>query len=118
MNCKAKMILYCLLLNRKTKNVDVIECLEKLQSEQKFKKILTENQTVYRSIFGILFDGQKTNWNNIIKLIDNCLKIKELANQLQCGNSFIKNVLCCEALGISHEEIENDINNLLNCESE
>ena len=101
-----------------TEKVDVIECLEKLQSEQKFKKMLSENQTVYKSIFGILFDDQKTNWNNIITLVDNCLKIKELANQLQCGKSFIKNVLCCDTLGISHEEIENDIKNLLNCESE
>lgn len=99
-------------------NVDVIECLKKLQSEQKFKKMLSENQTVYRSIFGTLYDDEKTNWNNIIVLVDNCLKINELAHQLQCGNSFIKNVLCCDALGISHEEIENDIKNLLNCESE
>ena len=105
-------------IKSETEKVDVIECLEKLQSEQKFKKLLSENQTVYRSIFGILFDDQKTNWNNIITLVDNCLKIKELANQLQCGKSFIKNVLGCDTLGISHEEIENDIKNLLNCESE
>ena len=98
--------------------VNVIECLRKLQSEQKFKKMLSENQTVYKSIFGILFDDQKTNWDNIITLVDNCLKIKELANQLQCGKSFIKNVLSCNTLGISHEKIENDIKNLLNCESD
>lgn len=101
-----------------TEKVDVIECLGKLRSEQKFKKMLSENQTVYKSIFGILFDDQKTNWDNIITLVDNCLKIKELANQLQCGKLFIKNVLDCDTLGISHEKIENDIKNLLNCESE
>lgn len=101
-----------------TEKVDVIECLGKLQSEQKFKKMLSENQTVYKSIFGILFDDQKTNWDNIITLVDNCLKIKELANQLQCGKLFIKNVLGCDTLGISHGKIENDIKNLLNCESE
>lgn len=79
----------------------------KLQSEQKFKKSYLRIRPVYKSIFGILFDNQKTNWNNIITLVDNCLKIKELANQLQCGKSFIKNVLGCDTLGISHEEIEN-----------
>ena len=31
-----------------TEKVDVIECLGKLQSEQKFKKMLSENQTVYK----------------------------------------------------------------------
>lgn len=100
------------------KNLNVIECLEKLQNEQNFKKMLFENQTVYRSIFGALYDNEKTNWNDIIGLIDNCLRINELANQLQCGNSFVKNVLCCDTFGISHKEIENDIKNLLNCESE
>ena len=102
----------------KNKNIDVIECLEKLNFEQHYNKMLSKNMTSYQNVFGALYNGNKTDWKNVILCIDNCAKINELAEQLQLGKVFLENLLCCNSFGISFEEIKEHIEHLLNCNSE
>ena len=99
-------------------DVDVIECLEKLELEQNYYRALSDNTTNYMNKFGSLYESENTDWSKVLLVMQKCILMNELACKLQWNKSQCKNLLQSSSLGVLQENIENHACGLLNCETE
>lgn len=99
-------------------DVDVIECLEKLEQEQNYCRALSENSVNYMNKFGSLYEGESTDWSQVLLVVQKCILMNELASKLQWNKSQCENLLQSSSLGVSQENLEDHAYGLLNCEAE
>ncbi len=77
-------------------NIDLMDCLDKLNMEQKYKRMLSEQSAKHCSDFGLLYVGENTDWDIVLTQIKNCIQLNDLAEQLkwskqQCEKIFVYN---------------------------
>lgn len=99
-------------------NIDVIDCLEKLEIEQAYYKELSDNASNYFNKFGLLYEGVNTDWSQVLLVMQKCILMNELARKLQWNKTQCENLLQSSSFGVSQEDIENHVRDLLNCEAE
>lgn len=99
-------------------DVDVIECLEKLKHEQNYYRALSDNAANYIDKFGSLYEGENTDWSQVLLVVQKCILMNELASKLQWNKSQCENLLQSSSLGVAQENIERHACVLLNCETE
>jgi len=99
-------------------NIDVMDCLEKLEIEQSYYRALSDNATNYINQFGSLYEGVNTNWSQVLLVMQKCILMNELACKLQWNKTQCENLLQSSSFGVSKENIENHAHDLLNCEAE
>lgn len=99
-------------------NIDVMDCLEKLEYEQTYYKTLSDNATNYFDKFGLLYEGVNTDWSQVLSVIQKCILMNDLANKLQWNKTQCENLLQSSIFGVLQENIESHANNLLDCQTE
>lgn len=60
-------------------NIDVMDCLEKLEAEQTYYKALADNATNHINRFGSLYEGVDTDWGQVLLVMQKCILMNELA---------------------------------------
>lgn len=99
-------------------NIDVMDCLEKLEIEQSCYRALSDNAANYINQFGSLYEGVNTNWSQVLLVMQKCILMNELACKLQWNKTQCENLLQSSSFGVSQENIENHAHDLLICEAE
>ena len=58
-------------------NIDVMDCLEKLEIEQSYYRALSDNAANYSNQFGSLYEGVNTNWSQVLLVMQKCILMNE-----------------------------------------
>lgn len=109
------VIAYC---KNPKENIDVIDCLEKLEIEQNYYRLLSDNATNYFNKYGLLYEGVNTDWSQILLVMQKCILMNELVCKLQWSDEQCKNLLESSLFGISQDLVEEHIQTLIDCETE
>lgn len=109
------VVTYC---KSSKENINVIDCLEKLEIEQNYYRVLSDNTANYIDKFGLLYEGVNTDWSQVLLVMQKCILMNEFACKLQWSAEQCKNLLESSSFGISHEFIEEHIQALIDCETE
>ncbi len=96
-----KIISFCI---QETNYSDVIENLSKLDLHQKIKKNLELENENLQNEFQFLFQGMKTNWEEILNSLIWTSDFKKLNQQYKLPRSFIENI-CLDEPSINHSAI-------------
>lgn len=99
-------------------NIDVMDCLEKLDIEQSYYRTLADNAANYINQFGSLYEGVNTNWKQVLLVMQKCILMNELAYKLRWNKTQCENLLKSSLFGVLQENIKNHASDLLNCEAE
>ena len=99
-------------------NIDLMDCLDKLNMEQKYKRMLSEQSAKYCNDFGSLYEGENTDWDIVLTQIKNCIQLNDLAEQLKWSKQQCEKIFVCNQGEITLETVLKNTEKLVNLKNE